>query len=248
MSSKSENLSGPGRAWDQEYGEIRAYTTSYRGDIDRGVRFLLGYLKTRRETIDGPIVDCGCGIGRNAIPLAQAGHQVIGLEHSAVALDLLQERLGESTLTGTLTTQQHDLNEPLPIEDDFAAAVLDITAVDNLVDMELRRGYGREVGRILMPGGVVIVVTFACNDGYYGPWLESSPWREESVVEDPNTGIRNKLFTANELDAVFAPPLVREVGSTLVFIDDAAGVTWTRRFLIHIYRNQGFSVPNDSCP
>ena len=248
MSFKSGELSDRGRAWDQEYGKIRAYTTSYRGDIDRGIRFLLGYLETHRETIDGPIVDCGCGIGRNAIPLAQAGHQVIGLEHSAVALHRLQERLEESALTGTLTTQQHDLNEPLPIEDDFAAAVLDITAVDNLVDAELRLGYGQEVGRILMPGGVVIVVTFARNDGYYGPWLESSPWREEGVVEDPNTGIRNKLFTGNELDAVFGPPLVREVGSTLVFIDDAAGVTWNRRFLMHIYRNQGFSVPNDSCP
>ncbi|SUZ91802.1 uncharacterized protein METZ01_LOCUS44656, partial [marine metagenome] len=44
---------------------------------------------------------------------------------------------------------------------------------------------------------------------------------------------------------VFAPPLVREVRSTLVFIDDAAGVTWTRRFLMHIYRNPGHSVPGD---
>lgn len=229
-------LSDQGLAWDREYGEIRAYTTSYRADIDRGVRFLLGYLAARGETIEGPIVDCGCGMGRNAIPLARSGHEVIGLEHSAVALGRLQESLGEETLAGTLTTQQHDLNEPLPIGDDFAAIVLDITAVDNLVDAELRRGYGREIGRILRPGGVAVVVTFARNDGYYGPWLEGSPWREQGVVEDPNTGIRNQLFTVAELDAVFVPPLVREVGSTLVFIDDAAGAAWTRRFLMHIYR------------
>lgn len=235
-SSESGGLSSRVLAWDQEYSEIRAYTTSYRDDIDRSIRFLLNYLEDRSETIDGPIVDCGCGIGRNAIPLARSGHQVIGLEHSAVALRLLQENLGEDALTGTLTPQQHDLNEPLPIDDDFAAVVLDITAVDNLVDAELRRGYGREVGRILQPGGVAMVVTFARNDGYYGPWLKGSPWQEEGVVEDPNTGIRNKLFTATELDAVFAPPLVREVGSTLVFVDDAASETWTRHFLLHIYR------------
>lgn len=229
-------LSDRGVAWDREYGEIRAYTTSYRGDIDRGVRFLLAYLAARGETIGGPIVDCGCGMGRNAIPLARSGHEVIGLEHSAVALDRLQESLGDETLAGALTTQQHDLNEPLPIGDDFAAIVLDITAVDNLVDAELRRGYGREVGRILRPGGVAVIVTFARNDGYYGPWLQDSPWRDQGIVEDPNTGIRNKLFTVAELDAVFVPPLVRKVGSTLVFIDDAAGAAWTRRFLIHIYR------------
>ncbi len=229
-------LSDRGLAWDREYGEIRAYTTSYRDDIDRGVRFLLDYLAARGETVEGPIVDCGCGMGRNAIPLARSGREVIGLDHSALALGRLQESLGDETLAGTLTTQQHDLNEPLPIGDDFAAVVLDITAVDNLVDAELRRGYGREIGRILRPGGVALVVTFARDDGYYGPWLEGSRWRKQGVVEDPNTGIRNQLFTAAELDAVFVPPLVREVGSTLVFIDDAAGAAWTRRFLIHIYR------------
>ena len=223
-------------AWDREYGEVRAYTTSYRGDIDRGVHFLLQYLEGRGEHIEGPIVDCGCGMGRNAIPLARQGHEVVGLEHSHVALSRLQETLGDEELAGTLTTRQHDLNEPLPVDDDFAAAVLDITAVDNLIDGERRRAYGEEVARILRPGGVAVVVTFARDDAYYGRWLAESPWGEQGVVEDPNTGIRNQLFTPALLDRVFVPPLCREVASTLVFLDEAAGVTWTRRFLIHLYR------------
>jgi len=215
---------------------VRAYTTSYRGDIDRGVRFLLQYVEGRGERIDGPIVDCGCGMGRNAIPLARHGHRVVGLEHSSVALSRLQETLGDEELSGELTTRQHDLNEPLPVDDDFAAAVLDITAVDNLTDETRRRAYGGEVARILKPGGIAVVVTFARDDGYYGRWLDDSPWRRQGVVEDPNTGIRNQLFDVGLLDAVFVPPLRREVASTLVFLDDAAGVSWTRRFLIHIYR------------
>jgi len=226
------------RAWDLEYSEVRAYTTSYRGDVDRGVRFLLDFLETRSEVIDGPIVDCGCGMGRNAIPLAQWGHEVVGLEHSSAALGRLDEALGSRPLAGSLTTVQHDLNEPLPVEDDFAAAVLDITAVDNLVDADNRRAYGLEVARILRPGGVAVVITFARDDGYYGPWLEDSPWRDEGVVEDPNTGIRNKLFTPAELDQVFAPPLIREAAATLVFIDEAAQERWTRRFLLHLYRSE----------
>jgi len=224
------------RAWDREYGEVRAYTTSYRGDIDRGVHFLLQYIAGRGEHIDGPIVDCGCGMGRNAIPLARQGHRVIGLEHSAVALQRLQESMGDEDLAGELTTQQHDLNLPLPVQDDFAAAVLDITAVDNLVDADRRRAYGLEVARILRPGGIAVVVTFARDDGYYGPWLKDSPWREQGVVEDPNTAIKNQLFTPELLDQVFVPPLNREAASTLVFLDEAAQTTWTRRFLIHIYR------------
>ena len=91
---ETRELTEPRRAWDLEYAEVRAYTTSYRGDIDRGVRFLLDFLETRSEVIDGPIVDCGCGMGRNAIPLAQSGHDVVGLEHSSAALGRLDEALG----------------------------------------------------------------------------------------------------------------------------------------------------------
>ena len=232
----ARRLSDLQQAWDREYGEVRAYTTSYRGDIDRGVHFLLQYLAGRGERIDGPIVDCGCGMGRNAIPLARAGHTVHGLEHSQVALERLRENLGDEQLAGSLDTRQHDLNQPLPFEDGFAAAVLDITAVDNLVDAERRRAYGLEVARVLAPGGVAVVVTFARDDGYYGPWLADSPWRTDGVVEDPHTGIRNRLFTNSELEDVFAPPLDREVASTLVFLDEAAQVAWTRRFLVHLYR------------
>jgi SAM-dependent methyltransferase len=231
-------VSGLREAWDREYGEVRAYTTSYRGDIDRGVHFLLQYVGGRGETLDGPIVDCGCGMGRNAIPLARAGHRVVGLEHSGVALQRLAESLGDEQLDGELTTRQHDLNEPLPVEDDFAAAVLDITAVDNLIDAQRRRAYGLEVGRILRPGGLAAVVTFACDDGYYGRWLEGSA---DGVVADPNTAIKNQLFTPALLDEVFAPPLRREVASTLVFLDEAARTVWTRRFLIHLYRKSGNS-------
>lgn len=251
---------GMRREWDREYREVRAYTTSYRGDVDRGVRFLLGYLAARGERIDGPIVDCGCGMGRNAIPLARAGHRVVGLEHSGVALERLAVALADEQLAGELTTRQHDLNEPLPVADDFAAAVLDITAVDNLVDIERRRAYGREVARVLRPGGVAVVVTFAHDDGYYSRWLgvgsrtrqgavtdtigsnarvtipRVSDAQPPGVVEDPNTGIRNQLFTPALLDEVFVPPLERRVAATLVFIDDAAGAGWTRRFLIHLYR------------
>ncbi len=236
----TDRLSGLREAWDREYAEVRAYTTSYRGDLDRGVRFLLEYLAARGETIDGSIVDCGCGMGRNSIPLVAAGHHVIGLEHSATALARLQDELeharksGHENPNGRLESIQHDLNEPLPVDDAFAAAVLDITAVDNLIDAGRRRAYGEEVARILRPDGMAVVMTFARDDGYYGRWLAST--RDDGVVEDPHTGILNQLFTPALLDEVFVPPLRRVAASTLVFTDEAASDSWTRRFLIHLYR------------
>ena len=99
------------QAWDREYGEVRAYTTSYRGDMDRGVHFLLQYLAARGERIDGPIVDCGCGMGRNAIPLARSGHQVLGLLHERNWLSPLHEANLLSSL-GILQPNQAERREP----------------------------------------------------------------------------------------------------------------------------------------
>lgn len=223
-------------AWDKEYGETHAYTTSYRGELDRGVLFLLGYLEGRGEALQEPILDCGCGIGRNALALARAGHRVIGLEHSGVALDRMHERQREEGLDDRVSTLQHDLGERLPLADSSVGTVLDVTAVDNLTDPARRRRYGEEVARVLRPGGLALVVTFAVDDGYYSRWLEGSVATQSRVVEDPNTGISNQLFTHASLESVFAPALEVQARSTLVFFDEAARERWTRRFLVHLYR------------
>jgi SAM-dependent methyltransferase len=226
-------------AWDREYAEVHAYTTSYRLDFDRGLHFLLAYLDGRGEALAGPVLDCGCGVGRNTLPLASTGHRVFGLEHSGVALQRLQEAVREEQLGDQVTAVQHDLGEPLPIEDSSMGTVLDITAVDNLVDPVCRRRYGTEVARVLRPGGLALVVTFARDDGYYGQWHGSAPGAAPDVVEDPHTGIRNQLFTHASLVSVFSPPLRSLVRGMLVFLDDAAGTAWTRRFLIHLYQKPG---------
>jgi ubiquinone/menaquinone biosynthesis C-methylase UbiE len=40
----------------------------------------------------GPILELGCGTGRIAVPLAQDGHQVVGLDHSAAMLERADRR------------------------------------------------------------------------------------------------------------------------------------------------------------
>lgn len=252
-------------AWEREYAEIRAYTTSYRGDLDRGVHLLLEYLRSSDQRLPEPVLDLGCGMGRNLLPLRAAGYRILGMDHSATALERLREQACAGTspptgdsgprppedpgprgsagvgperrgTAGPLWLVRHDLGQPLPVASGAAGTVLDVTAVDNLTDPDRLDRYGREVARVLRPGGMALVVTFGVDDGYYGPWLADSPWASRSVVEDPNTGIRNRLFVPGSLDAVFEPGLRREVATILVFVDDAAGMAWTRRFLVHLYR------------
>jgi len=234
----------PREAWEREYAEIRAYTTSYRGDLDRGVHFLLDFVRSSGGRLAEPILDLGCGMGRNLLPLRSAGYRVVGVDHSATALERLRRTADgaggdEEDDEGALRLVRHDLGQPLPLDTGSVGTILDVTAVDNLTDPDRLHRYGREAARVLRPGGLALVVTFAVDDGYYGPWLDDSPWAIRNVVEDPNTGIRNRLFVPRTLDAVFEPGLRREVAATLVFVDEAAGSAWTRRFLMHLYRKPG---------
>jgi SAM-dependent methyltransferase len=223
-------------AWEQEYARVHAYTTSYRDDLDRGIQFLRSWLLASGTRIDGPVLECACGRGRNALPLALDGHRVIGLDHALQALRQFRARVEGQELDDRVLPIRHDLREPFPIRDASVGAVIDITAVDNLVEPEAQRQYGREIARVLEPGGLALVVTFDRDDGYYAPFLVNSPWPGTGVVEDPHTGIRNQLFRGEQLDALFVPPLERVAANRFDFIDEAASERWTRRFLMRLYR------------
>jgi SAM-dependent methyltransferase len=235
MAPLSAEALHPRLAWEREYAEVHAYTTSYRDELDRGVEFLLGYIAGAGATIEGPILECACGRGRNAIPLAARGHAVVGMDHAETALRLFVKRALEEGLTDRTLPLRHDLREPFPIDDGAVGAVLDITAIDNLIDPEHRKAYGREVARVLRPGGLAVVVTFDLDDGYYAPFLVN-PDASGTVVRDPHTGIYNNLFRAADLDALFEPRLERVAANRFDFIDEAAQERWTRRFHLRLYR------------
>ncbi len=222
-------------AWEREYAEVHAYTTSYRDELDRGVQYLLGYL-AGSDNLAGPVLECACGRGRNALPMAAMGHRVVGLDHARSALAQFRRRAGEEDLVGRSLPVAHDLRQPLPVRGEAVGTVLDITAVDNLIDAETRRRYGLEVARVLRPGGLAAVVTFDLDDGYYAPFLATTADALPGVVEDPHTGIRNQLFRAVDLDRVFCPPLERLAGNRFDFVDEAAKERWTRRFHLRLYR------------
>ena len=218
---------------------MRAYTTSYRDELDRGVEFLLGYLRAVAMDLPAPVLECACGRGRNALPLAGMGYRVLGLDHAVQALKQFRRRARAQGLDRQVLPLQHDLRQPFPIPDAAIGTVLDITAVDNLVTPGAARRYGLEVARVLRPGGLALVVTFDRDDGYYAPFRSGTQGRAGEWVEDPHTGIRNRLFRAAELDALFCPPLLRVAGNRFDFIDEAASERWTRRFHLRLYTKVG---------
>ena len=52
----------------------------------------IGFFRSLAETTGGPVLELGCGTGRVAIPLAEAGFEVVGLDLSTAMLDLARAR------------------------------------------------------------------------------------------------------------------------------------------------------------
>ena len=107
------------------------------------------------------ILDAGCGSGRNMVELARRG-SVTGVEPASASLEAARARKAGAVVAGSL-------DDPLPFDDaSFHLAV----ALDVLEHVEDDRAALRELARVLVPGGRLLVTV-----PQYG-WL----WGEHDVL------------------------------------------------------------------
>ncbi len=98
------------------------------------------------------IADVGAGIGHLALPLAALGFDVVAIEPARAML----ERLREAAQTRKLALRTlHATAEALPLE---SASVDLVIVADALHFLDAERT-GSEIGRVLVPGGALAIVT-----------------------------------------------------------------------------------------
>lgn len=101
------------------------------------------------------MLDCPCGFGRHAIPLAEAGYRVTGLDRSPTQLaEAARRRVGADwprLIRG-------DYRE-LPFENASFDAVLTLFSSLGYLEREEDVGVLRELRRVLRPSGALIVET-----------------------------------------------------------------------------------------
>jgi SAM-dependent methyltransferase len=102
------------------------------------------------------VLDLGCGFGRALLPLAAAGHDVVGLDHDAEALRRCGTRLAEAGGAANLVEGDFLSAAALPGGPFDAALCLGntfmlIVDVDEAVDLLIR------LRRVLAPGGAFVI-------------------------------------------------------------------------------------------
>lgn len=106
----------------------------------------------------GALLDVACGFGRHAIPLAQDGFRVTGVDRSTPLLEEARQRAAVVADADAPELVQADYRE-LPFADaSFDAAINLYTSLGYLGDEEDRTVLA-EIARVLRPGGRLVIET-----------------------------------------------------------------------------------------
>lgn len=138
------------------------------------------------------VLDIGCGAGRNAVPLAQTGARVVGIDRSASMLGALAGRPNIASLRLGLALATMDA---LPIRD----AAVDLVVAHGIWNLarsgaEFRQAV-REGARVLRAGGALFVFTFSRNT--LAP--DAKPVPGESFVFTQFSGQPQCFLTSEQL-------------------------------------------------
>jgi ubiquinone/menaquinone biosynthesis C-methylase UbiE len=142
----------------------------------------------------GRALDLGCGAGRNAVPLARRGWDVVGIDSSRPMLDAAAKRSHDEGLADRIEWVLAPM-DALPADD----ASFDLVVAHGIWNLarsgaEFRKALG-EAARVAKPGAGLFVFTFSRNT--FPP--QTDPVRGENFVFTQFSGQPQCFLTAEQL-------------------------------------------------
>ena len=130
----------------------------------------------------GPVVELAVGTGRIAVPIAEAGIAVIGVDLSEGMLRVARAYARERGVEALLDLRVGDLAEP-PVEERVPLVICPFRSLLHMPDEPAKLRALRAARDLLVPGGKLAFDVFAPSrediEATHGRWLE----REEGIFE-----------------------------------------------------------------
>jgi SAM-dependent methyltransferase len=157
-------------AYDAIAGLYDPWSRSVTEDVDF-------YVAQARKS-GGPVVELGVGTGRIAVPIAEAGVRVIGVDDSEGMLAVCRGRAERAGVTDLLDLRVGDLRSP-PVDGRAPLVTCPFRALLHLDSDEERLRALRAAHRLLLPGGRFVFDVFAPSmedvEETNGRWIEREP-------------------------------------------------------------------------
>lgn len=223
MTADDHDAPGPPGEGDPYYRDFAAAYDEYTRGVPGDVAF---YVRLAREA--GRVVELGAGTGRIAIPTAQAGVPVLGLDLEPAMLEVARRRAEEAGVGSLLRLAVGDmrsftLREPAPLVTiPFRTFLHNLTTEDQLATLAACRD-------ALEPGGRLALNVFNPDVRLIARRMEQDPDRWEPFAAWEGYQARND----------YAP--AAQVVTTSLRVRDAAG-KWRRTSIrlryVHRYEMQ----------
>ena len=171
--------------YDLSYGE-------FTDDVD--------FYENLARSVEGPVLELGVGSGRVAIPLAEAGFEVVGLDISPSMLAVAAQRLaGAGPTRGSLTLQPGDMTA-FDLGRGFGFIFVAADTFQHLLTARQQLACLTRAAAHLGPGGLLV---FSIRSPVTVSWDEAgapSPLLLDWTRTDPASGDVIMKFVASEAD------------------------------------------------
>ncbi|MEU8526957.1 class I SAM-dependent methyltransferase [Streptomyces sp. NPDC048629] len=114
------------------------------------------------------VLELGAGHGRDSLYFAREGFTVRATDFSPVGLEQLREAARVQDVAARVTTEVHDVRDPLPLPDASVDAVFAHMLMCMALSTEEIRALVGEVRRVLRPGGTFVYTVRHTGDAHYG--------------------------------------------------------------------------------
>jgi SAM-dependent methyltransferase len=169
-SPSNESSTGNRSPYDRIAGFYDPWSRSVVEDI--------GFYVAEARKAGGTVVELGVGTGRIAVPTAQAGVRLIGVDSSAAMLEVCRAAAAEAGVAELLDLRLGDLRDP-PVDERVRLVTCPFRSFLHLTDDEDRLTALRAARELLLPRGMLVFDVFepsaedvAETDGR---WLEREP-------------------------------------------------------------------------
>jgi SAM-dependent methyltransferase len=161
--------------FDSAYAD--AYDALY-ADKDYGEESQLieRLLKTYGSGPTRTLLDLGCGTGNHALPLAQRGYEVVGVDRSAAMLERARQKAASERINGKAKFYQDDICS-FQVERSFDVALMMFAVLGYQLENQQVLAALQTARKHLRPGGLFIF------DVWYGPAvLREGPSERVKVI------------------------------------------------------------------